>query len=611
MKKFLCLFLTAVLLMGCFAIVNVAADDEPVVTTGDTADENGPGSAAYTANLVAQGYKPLSSFEDIDNTIRKVYKDANENPTDADKAAKKAAVLSDKYYLTADIVVTDTGDYMLDEFSGIFDGNGHTLYNTQNVIFDDFSGTVRNLYLSPYTDATETEPFNTTNPVFGNPLLDGAVIENIVHDRVFGMVSNYWGAFVRAVDDGATVTFIGCVNNTEVSSPYVPNNHKLGGFIGMSGANTTITFKNCINNARIEGSQVGGFVGVIEKKGATLTFENCVNNGSIEGIIGSSSGSSAYGVSGGFIGGFNNVGKLEGNIKITMENCVNTGNVRRVSKNNPVSKSTKVCSGGLIGDLGVAVDGFGIDLTIKNCFITDCVIGGTTSASGKPEDEWEDLVKTDEDTGETIVTDRTQGYAGAIIGWLDNSKGTNKIDIDGVTVYNVDVKAGDPATASALINVESKTNVVALKNVYVMASTYTSVGTGAFTIENDAKNDENLKVQKAQASTPVDGALKVRFLGGLDTLNYLTVGYMVEKIVGGKSEYFFLETRTVYEEVNNGEGKLTKSDFGDRYIVAIPLEDIAADQTVGFKVTPYAVTDEDYLVIGATKSITLTNGALS
>ena len=54
-----------------------------------------------------------------------------------------------------------------------------------------------------------------------------------------------------------------------------------------------------------------------------------------------------------------------------------------------------------------------------------------------------------------------------------------------------------------------------------------------------------------------------------------------------------------------------KADFSDRYIVAIPLEDLAADKTIEFKVTPYAVSEEDGLKIGATKSVTLTNGALS
>ncbi len=582
MKKFLSLLLAALLLVSCFTIVNVAAEED---VGSEIMDDDGPGSAAYTAALIADGYTPLGTFEEI-VALR-----------------GNAEALKGKYYLTADIVVTDIENAMLTGFSGTFDGNGHTIYNAQRTSFDEFTGTVKNIYLSQYKDAAETEPFDTTSPVFGTTLLNGAVIENVISDRIFGMVANYWGSFARGVDSNATVTLIGCVNNTEVSSPYTANNHKLGGFFGCVDGGANVTFKQCINNGKIEGSQVGGFIGTLTQgKGQTIIFEDCLNTGSIEGVIGKGSGESSYGIAGGFIGGSNNAGSkgpvTEQELTISFDGCVNMGNVLRVNKNDPSTKKTKVTSGGLIGNIGTYSDTIGLNLTVKDCFITACVIGG---------EGWEDLVNSE--TGE-VTKDYTQGHAGAIVGWLDNSKGTNTVDIDGVVVSNVDVKAGDPATASALINTASDTNVVAMKNVFVVGSTYTSVGTGAFTIQNNG-TDTNLTVQKAQASTPVDGALKVRFLGGLDNLNYYNVGYMVEKTCDGKTEYFFLETKTVYEAVNNGAAQLTKADFGDRYIVAIPLADLADNKTVEFKVTPYAVSDEDGLLIGATKSVTLTNGVLS
>lgn len=593
MKRFLSLLLTAVLLAGCFVFVSNAA--ESILTVGAFEEEDGPGSAAYMANLDKQKYKALGSYEEI----------------------KSITNLSGKYYLTADITIPeDNEEIVLDGFSGIFDGNGHTIYNSRITVFDNLSGTVKNVTFSDCTDETETDTFTVECGIiknddgeknyvgyaalFGNELKPGAVIENVVSDRQFAIPANYFGAFARGIAADAEVQFINCVNNSNISSPYPANNSKIGGFVGIVEKNSTVTFRNCVNNGNQEGSQVGGFIGVING-GDSITFEACINSGRIAGVIGKgSTGDASYGVSGGFIGSYNNTYGLNGNIAVFMEDCVNTGDVVRVDKNSTaVHKDNKVASGGLIGNLGSATDKFGFNIEIKNCAIHGCTIGGKT--------KWKDLINKETDE---VAIDYTQGYAGSIIGWIGNHKGNNDIVIENVYVSDIEVLTADPDYASALINFASDTDAVDMKEVYVMNSTYTSVGTGAFTITNNG-TDDNLRVQKAQTSAPEDGAVKVRFLGGLDTLNYSSVGYMVEKTVDGKSEYFFLDTRTVYEAVNNGDGQLTKADFGDRYIVAIPLADLATDETIGLKVTPLAVTEEGGLLVGVTKSITLTNGALS
>lgn len=419
-----------------------------------------PGTDAYMKELDEAGYIPIGSFEELNEKIRNIILDKNADPD------QKAAVLAGKYYLTADITVTDVENAMIEGLTGVFDGNGHTIYNTYKWVFDELSGTVKNVYLSAYTDATETDVFTTVDPVCGYNLHDGATLENVVTNRIFTTVSNYWGSFARCVDDNATVTLIGCVNKTDISSPYTVNNHKLGGFFGIVNAGANVTFKECVNNGRIEGSQVGGFIGILNQgKGQTIAFENCLNTGAIIGIIGKMpTGESAYGIAGGFIGGFNNVGikgpTTDQEMTISFDGCVNRGNVLRYNEYEPCTKTTPITSGGLIGNIGTYSDTIGLNLTVKDCSILNCTIGG---------EGWDGY---------------TQGYAGAIIGWLENSKGVDSISIDGVTVSNVTVKAGNPATASALLNIASDTNMVVIKNVQIQKSTYTSLATGAYSIEN-------------------------------------------------------------------------------------------------------------------------------
>ena len=457
-KRILSVILVLAMLMGCMMFINVSAA---------TPDQNAePGSEAYTAWLVAEGYKPITSYADF----AALAATATPHPTVSGRF-----VMSGKYYLANDIVMENTA-YILAEgdFAGSFDGNGHTIYNFKNYAFDFLTGSWKNVTYSKYTSPEKTEEFDTTAPIFWG-LDNGGLMENVVNERTFAAVANYWGAFFRTACKDATATLINCVNYSCVSSPYPVNNHKLGGFIGTADPGANITFIGCKNYGDITGSQVGGFIGIIKK--GTFTFKNCENNGIISGLIGKSSGSSAYCVAGGFIGGFNNVGAIDGNVEVVIEDSANNGNVVRLEKNDPVSKENKVTQGGFIGNLGSSTDSASISLTVKNSVVQNCKVGGASS--------WEDLVNAE--TGE-VTEDYTQGYAGAIIGWFGNNKAGDKAVIENVIVNNVTIAAGDPETASLFLNTNSDTNNVAMKNVYAINSTANKVATGKYSITNDQRN---------------------------------------------------------------------------------------------------------------------------
>ena len=507
--------------------------------------------------------------------------------------------------LTADITLSDNWP-PVDQDSkkllyvyGTFDGQNHTIYNSG--VSDAFLWPCGNSVVENFTLSNKVAPdgdtftMSGTKNAFATPdateIKAGEVttIRNVTNERSLSSASNYTGAFFRGANIAGTIRFVNCTNNgnyymcstsnlTNTSSAYYGNNQKIGGFMGVVDAGTFI-FENCVNNGNVVASQGGGFVGAY-KSGCTFTMTNCTNNGEIIGVR----GSNTYGNAGGFIGGFNNGGTLESNPTITLTDCVNTGNVKLATAQ---ERSNGV--GGLIGNLGSNASGKNYTLTIRNCVVENCEIGSVYDSE----------------------MTYTQGSAGAIFGKYSNSAAGDTITIENVMVKNVNVTAGDSTKAALFFNAGAN-NAITLTNVCAFNSTYAgSVATGAYSIVSNIAASTNVTVNKAQGSTPAEDKMNLRFLGSIDTLQYLSLGYMIEINDGTATDYRFVSTKTVYESVLNGTGTLTKADFDNRFILAIALEDIAANATLTFTVTPIALDIEENVTVGTAKSITLTNGTLS
>lgn len=573
MKKTIAFLLSLVMVLTSFSalMMNVTAE------TTDPA----PGTDAYTQALVQAGYTAITSFSEV---------------TDYSPTAK--------YYLTADVVIPDNAVLLRGgEFKGVLDGNGHTVYNSANSLFSPLKGTLKNLTFSKFTNADQTEVFKTKQALL-NGVGDGAVLENVVSNRTFeDDISDYWGAIVREVPENVTVTFKGVVNNSSIGYPYTAYNIKIGGFIGLAKAGCTIVFEDCVNNANVKGSQAGGFIAVL-MGGNTISFKNCTNNGTILGSIGKSlQGEAARGVAGGFIGSLNNCYKREAPLNISFENCKNAGDVLRwEGAYSACTKADyKVAQGGFIGTLGEGGNANNpLTLTVKNCKVSSCYVGATTA--------WQDEV--DATTGD-VITDYTQGYVGAIIGWLGASNDTDVITIENVTVHNVKIESADPAYASLLLNTNGTLKTVILKNcIAYTCEGATSAATGNVKFEN-AGSSTSVTVNKTQKSAVQGEEMALRFLGGVDTLGYTNLGFIVKETVGEISTYYFLFARAVYNEVNNGDSTLTKADFNDYYISAAVLNSVSATGRATYEVTPYAIDLNGNAVVGVAKSITLNNGNLS
>lgn len=574
MKKTIAFLLSMVMVLTSFSalMMNVVAE---------ATDDILPGSDAYTQALEQAGYTAVTDFTQI---------------TDYSATAK--------YYLTADVVIPD-GAMMLrsSEFKGVLDGNGHTIYNSVNALFSNLKGTLKNMTFSKFTNSEETDVFNTKVSLLNN-VGDGAIIENVTSNRTFqDDIADYWGAIVREVPEGATVTFKGVTNNSSIGYPYVAYNIKIGGYIGIARANSTIIFEDCINNANVKGSQAGGFIAVL-MGGNNISFKNCTNNGTILGSIGKSmQGEAGRGVAGGFIGSLNNCYKREAPLSISFENCTNAGDVLRWEGAYSACTKTdyKVAQGGFIGTLGEGgKDENVLTLSFKNCKVSSCYVGATTA--------WKDDV--DETTG-NVTTDYTQGYVGAIMGWLGTTNTTDVITIENVTVNNVKIESADPTHASLFINTNGDQQDVVLKNcIAYTCEGATSAATGNVKFENVASSTA-ITMNKTQMSAIQDEKMALRFLGGIDTLGYTSLGFIVKETVGETSTYYFLFARAVYEEVNNGSSTLTKTDFNEYYITAAILEGVSAVGSATYEVTPYAIDTDGNVVVGSAKTITLTDGNLS
>ena len=207
-----------------------------------------------------------------------------------------------KYYkLNANISVSSTTGAIVENFSGVFDGNGKIITVT--------------------IDAPATTATNTFDSLFG--VVSGSgVIKNVTvkgsikgGDKVAGIAGK--------LTDTASVQ--NCVNYASING-----RKNIGGIVGLILNSATI--KNCVNYGEItsgdtikSGNDAGGIVGCVwEANGNIVTISNCLNTGTVH-----TKGQNAGGICGFFYGG-------------SIENCFNTG------KTITDDKST-VSNGGIYG----------------------------------------------------------------------------------------------------------------------------------------------------------------------------------------------------------------------------------------------------------------------
>ncbi len=325
------------------------------------------------------------------------------------------------YYRLENNIKLRSYDWKPIDFSGTFDGNGHTISNVKigdrgsnysNLgLFGENSGTITNLTVqAEIVTASENTGclvgYNTGN--IDNCMTMGTITASNSNGNVGGIVGENYAYYGKGkISNSYSECFISgearyvggivgtCQNNVLTNCGFYGKLSDLiavnaGGIVGWLGGYGSAEIKDCYNNSEInmsnsiyDSSSVGGIIGYADN--SNFTIQNCYNKSVIE------SGSK---LTGGLIGEV-------GQINISINNCYNLGDINAASdyvggliacfhydsslkmencysKGNIINENAD-CAAGIIGRI-VSYGYNNFDAEIKNCAVFAEVKGNTAEA---------------------------------------------------------------------------------------------------------------------------------------------------------------------------------------------------------------------------------------
>ena len=256
-------------------------------TKGATAQQHiGQGDGSATIGTITYGshLKQTLSNNDLTVTVEPNWVEIG-NVTQLKTVAND---LSGFYRLTADIDLANES-WRLGTFTGIFDGNDHTISNINcNNDWDNAGfffalgdgAVVRNLSLRGGKVTTRNGYIGgLAGRVSGNVLIEDCTIDVLVSSG-----SGYVGGFVGHVSN-ATLTMRRCRSLSAV----VGGGDRVGGFVAYPYGSAIITVEDCYAAGSVKGSSwVGGIVGCPDGGGnSLLTISNSYSVAELTGNFGS------------------------------------------------------------------------------------------------------------------------------------------------------------------------------------------------------------------------------------------------------------------------------------------------------------------------------------
>ncbi len=178
------------------------------------------------------------------------------------------------------------------EFTGTFDGDGHTL----TLAYGTADAPVDAQFIAPFV---ETAADDSNQPVFRNLTIDGTIYASnpqaAEHYHVGGLIGHLFG----------DVTIEHCNSLVHITAP-----GGAGGFVGL--CEHTAMFTDCLSSAVITspGGNNSGFVGWSRASGHAISFDGCTFNGKLLQQDGNGSHN----------GGF--IGWTGSNKTVTFTNCL-------------------------------------------------------------------------------------------------------------------------------------------------------------------------------------------------------------------------------------------------------------------------------------------------
>lgn len=423
-------------------------------------------------------------------------------------------------------------------FAGVFDGNGHTVYNNKitgnsspNGLFAYANGAIiKNLNV--VASSVEKTVIYTTSgetPVYGTAGMLVGTLENstLTGCTVAGDCTIFGGAFAGGlvgVAKNSTISY--CVNNgsagilpdTESKQSNVPN-FAVGGIYGWSGGGNTVS--NCINYGSVALGNIGA------AKSGTNIF-------TVGGIVGYHTNND------------------------TVSNCCNFGDVT----GDAGTLTSRITVGGIAGRTRNS-SGLTGSMTIERC----CNLSDHLSGTGESKN------------------------IGSLVGYVNSGKLTVKDNLS-VTVIGISEDNGaiviDQATGA---NVTSENNTIA---------TAEAIGEKVAAIHSEIKNNRVARVAiiGMQATEAVGGVCSVRILLGLDglaydfykiktTATYEKDGATQTALNGGTP------LTMAFDTVYVAGSPVSAVQFGSDYLGAMVIENVPADVVIEFGIQAYIGTDAE------------------
>lgn len=494
MKKRLCFILILALCVSLLSVGASAADiedwEDMIPTQPDLsetwldADSNGNpyyDTSWYTNEPDEDGIYTIYNAADLAGLAALLLQDSKWSNVEAgmgrpnelpDISGLKNATIT----LANDIDLSDHSWVPIEQFSGTFDGQGHTISNmsvTAGVtssagLFSFGSATVQNVNLkNVYVVSANCSVGGIIGDAHTGAKIENCTVEGTILYTDPG--TDAWNSAVGGVVGAASnVTIANCQFSGWVYSKTVVGNNTNGGIGGIVGQANSSTISNCTNNGtvcttapsnnaggiagRIEDSTVtncqnyrdiyakaeianhgvGGIAGQVYVSTRDCEIKECTNTGNITAI-----GSDSAGYAGGIVGKL--LGNTSGNSG-TIESCHNSGDI--------LMQSSTLCSiGGLVGVSSA-------NLTIKASSNTGSISSEkkdpSNLAGGLVGQSSSELTLT-KSYNAGIVSSPSSDYVGGLVGQLKNPT-TVKV----ANCYNVGAVSG-AETAGLIGNIDNTT----------------------------------------------------------------------------------------------------------------------------------------------------------
>ena len=258
----------------------------------------------------------------------------------------------------------------IDDYKGVFDGNGKTLKGLTKPMFNDLRGVVKNLTLNSTIAETDAGKYNVG--MFARQVIPSSEVDDIAglqnctttsdasvnftpsdavsgNACIGGLVGNNKGGAITGCTNNATVRF----NNNGSDSVHAMQ-PSIGGVVGRTqkggDLSTQGDISNCTNAGTVvcgaklsQGIYLGGVLGYQVEKAESIS--GCTNSGT---VIASSTCSTT---------GPLHIGGVIGMGKGTIESCSNLSG-GAVTTEDGCTAGTYICHGGVVGRLNREADSY-------------------------------------------------------------------------------------------------------------------------------------------------------------------------------------------------------------------------------------------------------------